>query len=158
MEHKEKKDRLDDALSATRSAIEEGILPGGGVSLLYASVSLEKLLGTDVLNFESEDELFGAKILIQACESPFATILSNAGSSFELIKSNLIDENKEPKVNSTYGYDAKKGAYVDMLSFGIIDPAKVTRSALENAVSIVGLMLTTECTLMEEYSKENNEN
>lgn len=158
MEHKEKKDRLDDALSATRAAIEEGILPGGGVSLLYASVSLEKLLGTDVLNFESEDELFGAKILIQACESPFATILSNAGSSFELIKSNLIDENKEPKVNSTYGYDAKKGVYVDMLSFGIIDPAKVTRSALENAVSIVGLMLTTECTLMEEYSKENNEN
>jgi chaperonin GroEL len=101
--------------------------------------------------------LFGAKILIQACEAPFATILSNAGISSELIKSNLINEVKEPKVNSTHGFDAKRGSYVDMLESGIIDPAKVTRSALENAVSIVGLMLTTECTLMEDYSKENNE-
>ena len=157
MEHKEKKDRLDDALSATRSAIEEGILPGGGLSLLYASSALEKELGTNILNFESEDELFGAKILIQACEAPFATILSNAGMSSDLIKSGLISDLKEPKVNSTYGYDAKRGVYVDMLASGIIDPAKVTRSALENAVSIVGLMLTTECTLMEEYARENKE-
>ena len=157
IEHKEKKDRLDDALSATRSAIEEGILPGGGISLLYASSALEKELGTNILNFESEDELFGAKILIQACEAPFATILSNAGISSELIKNHLINENKEPKVNNTHGYDAKRQVYVDMLESGIIDPAKVTRSALENAVSIVGLMLTTECTLMEEQSKENKE-
>lgn len=157
IEHKEKKDRLDDALSATRSAIEEGILPGGGISLLYASSALEKELGTNILNFESEDELFGAKILIQACEAPFATILSNAGISSELVKNHLINENKEPKVNNTHGYDAKRQVYVDMLESGIIDPAKVTRSALENAVSIVGLMLTTECTLMEEQSKENKE-
>ena len=157
IEHKEKKDRLDDALSATRSAIEEGILPGGGISLLYASSALEKELGTNILNFESEDELFGAKILIQACETPFATILSNAGISSELVKNHLINENKEPKVNNTHGYDAKRQVYVDMLESGIIDPAKVTRSALENAVSIVGLMLTTECTLMEEQSKENKE-
>lgn len=157
IEHKEKKDRLDDALSATRSAIEEGILPGGGISLLYASSALEKELGTNILNFESEDELFGAKILIQACEAPFATILANAGISSELVKNHLITDNREPKVNNTHGYDAKRQVYVDMLESGIIDPAKVTRSALENAVSIVGLMLTTECTLMEEQSKENKE-
>lgn len=157
IENKEKKDRLDDALSATRAAIEEGILPGGGAALLYASSELEKELGTDILNFESEDELFGAKILIQACESPFATILSNAGISSELVKNHLISETKEPRVSNTFGYDAKKQTYVDMLESGIIDPAKVTRSALENAVSIVGLMLTTECTLMEQNLKENNE-
>lgn len=157
IEHKEKKDRLDDALSATRSAIEEGILPGGGTSLLYASSELEKALGKDILNFENEDELFGAKILIQACEAPFATILTNAGISPELIKNKLISETKEPIVNSSYGYDAKRQSFVDLLQVGIIDPAKVTRSALENAVSIVGLMLTTECTLMEEQIKETKE-
>jgi chaperonin GroEL len=157
IEHKEKKDRLDDALSATRSAIEEGILPGGGTSLLYASSDLEKELGKDILNFENEDELFGAKILIQACEAPFATILTNAGISPELIKNKLISETKEPIVNSSYGYDAKRQSFVDLLQVGIIDPAKVTRSALENAVSIVGLMLTTECTLMEEQIKETKE-
>lgn len=157
VEHKEKKDRLDDALSATRSAIEEGILPGGGISLLYAASTLERELRQNVLSFENEDELFGAKILIQACEAPFDIILNNAGISPELIKSKLISNEKEPIVNGTYGYDAKRQSFTDLLEAGIIDPAKVTRSALENAVSIVGLMLTTECTLMEEQIKENKE-
>ena len=157
IENKEKKDRLDDALSATRAAIEEGILPGGGTALLYASSALEKELREGILNFESEDELFGAKILIQACESPFSTILNNAGISPDLIKSKLVNDEKSPSTSLSYGFDAKRGNYIDMLEAGIIDPAKVTRSALENAVSIVGLMLTTECTLMEQTIKENNE-
>lgn len=157
IENKEKKDRLDDALSATRAAIEEGILPGGGTALLYASSALEKELREGILNFESEDELFGAKILIQACESPFSTILNNAGISPDLIKSKLVNDEKSPSTSLSYGFDAKRGNYIDMLEAGIIDPAKVTRSALENAVSIVGLMLTTECTLMEQMIKENNE-
>jgi len=157
VEHKEKKDRLDDALSATRSAIEEGILPGGGISLLYAGSTLERELRQNVLNFENEDELFGTKILIQACETPFDIILNNAGISPELIKSKLISNEKEPLVSGTYGYDAKRQSFTDLLEAGIIDPAKVTRSALENAVSIVGLMLTTECTLMEEQIKENKD-
>jgi len=145
VELKEKKDRLDDALSATRAAIEEGILPGGGVALLNASIKV----GSTVANSSmSHDEITGFNILLESCEAPLSAILANAGTSFDVIKNKIV-EAADPQ----YGYDARNAQYVNMIDSGIIDPAKVTRSALENAVSIAGLMLTTECTLMEEQSE-----
>jgi chaperonin GroEL len=141
VELKEKKDRLDDALSATRAAIEEGILAGGGIALLNASSNVE------LPEFASRDIEIGAQILLEACEAPLASILSNAGISFDVVKNKIIEQN-----DPTYGYDVREGRYINMIEKGIIDPAKVTRSALENAVSIAGLMITTECTLIEEIS------
>jgi chaperonin GroEL len=145
VELKEKKDRLDDALSATRAAIEEGILPGGGVALLNASLRASV---SEIIADLNHDEIAGVSVLLGACEAPLAAILSNAGLSFEVVK-NKITEANDPQ----WGYDARNTKYVNMIDSGIIDPAKVTRSALENAVSIAGLMLTTECTLMEEPSE-----
>jgi chaperonin GroEL len=145
VELKEKKDRLDDALSATRAAIEEGILPGGGVALLNASL---RASASEIIADLNHDEIAGVSVLLGACEAPLAAILSNAGLSFEVVK-NKITEANDPQ----WGYDARNTKYVNMIDSGIIDPAKVTRSALENAVSIAGLMLTTECTLMEEPSE-----
>jgi chaperonin GroEL len=148
VELKEKKDRLDDALSATRAAIEEGILPGGGIALLNASTHVHAGISDGSYSFGEGDTLTGAKILLDSCEAPLSAILANAGISFDVVKNKISDEN-----NPQYGYDARKNQYVNMIDSGIIDPAKVTRSALENAVSIAGLMLTTECTLMEEPSE-----
>jgi chaperonin GroEL len=145
VELKEKKDRLDDALSATRAAIEEGILPGGGVALLNASINVGKSTPSETM---SHDEITGFNILLDSCESPLFAILANAGTSFEVVKNKIVEFN-DPQ----WGYDARNAQYVNMIDSGIIDPAKVTRSALENAVSIAGLMLTTECTLMEEQSE-----
>jgi len=145
IELKEKKDRLDDALSATRAALEEGILPGGGIALLNAATSLLKEIQSGTVTFENSEEEAGAKLLIESCYSPLATILSNAGLSFDVIKKEISESN-----NFKYGYDARNNKYCDMIEAGIIDPAKVTKSALENAVSIAGMMITTECTLMEE--------
>lgn len=145
IELKEKKDRLDDALSATRSAIEEGILPGGGIALLTASIQLEKAIISGEVSFPNEDQLQGAKILIKSCEAPLSAILTNAGVSFEVVKHTILQQD-----DKLFGYNARTGEYVNMIEAGIIDPAKVTRSALENSVSISGLMLTTECTLIEE--------
>ena len=147
IELKEKKDRLDDAISATRAAIEEGILPGGGVALLRASEKLAEMLKdeTSGLDINNEDELMGIKILIESCEAPLGAILKNAGLSFDVIKKDIIQSS-----DANYGFDARNNKYCDMIETGIIDPAKVTRSALENAVSIAGMMITTECTLIEE--------
>ena len=145
VELKEKKDRLDDALSATRAAIEEGILPGGGIALLNASITVSKSIALETM---SHDEITGFNILLDSCESPLFAILANAGTSFEVVKNKIVEFN-DPQ----WGYDARNAQYVNMIDSGIIDPAKVTRSALENAVSIAGLMLTTECTLMEEQSE-----
>ena len=147
IELKEKKDRLDDALSATRAALEGGILPGGGIALLNAATSLLKEIQSGAVTFENSEEEAGAKLLIESCYSPLATILSNAGLSFDVIKKEISESN-----NFKYGYDARNNKYCDMIDAGIIDPAKVTKSALENAVSIAGMMITTECTLMEENS------
>ncbi|CAB4175693.1 GroL Chaperonin GroEL (HSP60 family) [uncultured Caudovirales phage] len=144
IELKEKKDRLDDALSATRAAIEEGILPGGGVALLNAS----EIAFSKANSKMTHDESVGFNILLEACESPLSAILANAGISFDVVKNEIL-KYEDPK----WGYDARNAQYVNMIESGIIDPAKVTRSALENAVSIAGLMLTTECTLMEEQSE-----
>jgi chaperonin GroEL len=150
IELKEKKDRLDDALSATRAAIEEGILPGGGVALLNAGASLLAEIANSTIVFENSEEETGAKILIDACNAPLSAILSNAGQNFEVIK-NELEKSDNPK----YGYDARNNKYCDMIELGIIDPVKVTRSALENAVSIAGMMITTECTLMEEAGDDS---
>jgi chaperonin GroEL len=141
VEFKEKRDRLDDALSATRAAIEKGILPGGGIALLNAGIFASQ----NVQNIENADLRAGYALLVEACGYPLASILSNAGISFEVVK-NKITENS----SATFGYNARTNEYVDMIEDGIIDPTKVTKSALENAVSIAGLMITTECTLIEE--------
>lgn len=148
VELKEKKDRLDDALSATRAAIEEGILPGGGIALLNASIRVHTGITDGTYSFGNDETLTGARILLESCEAPLSAILANAGISFDVIKNKIIEAN-DPQ----YGYDARNAQYVNMIDSGIIDPAKVTRSALENAVSIAGLMLTTECTLMEDLSE-----
>ena len=147
VELKEKKDRLDDALSATRAAIEEGILPGGGIALLNASIKINAGIADGSLTFSNDEVLAGVKILLDSCESPLSAILANAGISFEVVKNNITLQ-----ADPNYGYDARNAQYVNMIESGIIDPAKVTRSALENAVSIAGLMITTECTLMEDPS------
>jgi chaperonin GroEL len=132
-------------LSATRAALEEGILPGGGIALLNAATLLLKEIQNGIVTFENSEEEAGAKLLIESCYSPLATILSNAGLSFDVIKKEISGSN-----NFKYGYDARNNKYCDMIAAGIIDPVKVTKSALENAVSIAGMMITTECTLMEE--------
>ena len=155
VELKEKKDRLDDALSSTRAAIEEGILPGGGVSLLKAAIELRTQLNAGKLSssFLNEDEEAGASIIIEACEAPLRTILANAGLSFDVVSKEIMN----PKAKyPNHGYDVRTDKYGDMMELGIIDPFKVTRSAIENSVSISGLMLTTECTLMEDKEKDKD--
>ena len=138
VELKEKRDRVDDALSATKAAVEEGILPGGGIALYRASLTIGKN-GFPNLN---DTEKIGAEILLSACQEPFNVIIENTGKNAEVIAKDLTDE-------YTNGYDSRNGKYVDMIQEGIIDPAKVTRSAIENAASVSGLMITTECVLIE---------
>jgi len=140
-EMKEKKDRVDDALHATRAAVEEGIVPGGGVALIRAQKAL------DQLELEG-DEAVGADIVRKACEAPLRQLVSNAGVEGALV----VQEVKKSK--QTAGYDVATGTYVDMVSAGIIDPTKVTRSALQNAASIAGLLLTTECMITDLPEKE----
>ena len=142
-EMKEKKARVEDALHATRAAVEEGIVPGGGVALIRALPALEKL------SLEG-DERIGLNIVRRAIESPLRQLLDNAG-----LESSIITEKvKESKTNM--GYDVSSDKIVDMLSVGIIDPAKVTRTALENAASIASLLITTECLVADEPEKEDN--
>jgi chaperonin GroEL len=144
-EMKERKDRVDDALHATRAALDEGIVAGGGVALLEARA---KLIETNGLLCEG-DETIGAEILLNAIEKPFIQILKNAGiDKYHSILSN-VEENFD-------GYNIKTGEYVDMIEEGIIDPTKVTRTALENAVSVAGTMLITECTIVDD-PKEDKE-
>ena len=140
-EMNEKKDRLDDALSATRAAIEEGIVPGGGMAYVRAcaTIDLDNLVG---ISFTG-DEKIGAEILLKACSKPFRTIIENAGLNPEVII-NGLPEGLES------GYDARNDKYVNMIDSGIIDPLKVTRCALDQAVSISSLLLTTECILSEQ--------
>jgi chaperonin GroEL len=134
VELKEKKLRVEDALSATRAAVEEGIVPGGGVALLRAVPAIEALKKT-----LEGDERTGAAILEKALEEPMRVIAENAGE-----EGSVVIENVRSGKGKAYGYDARNGQYVDMLKAGIIDPAKVTRSALENAASIASMVLTTE--------------
>lgn len=142
VEMKEKKDRVDDALHATRAAVEEGIVAGGGVALLRAKAVL-----TD-LKSDNADEATGIQIVSRAVESPLRTIVENAGLEGSVVVAKVAEG------TANFGYNAKTDAYVDMLKAGIIDPKKVTRVALENAASVAGMILTTECALVE--IKEEN--
>ena len=137
VEMKEKKDRVDDALHATRAAVEEGLVAGGGVALVRAKAVLTKIT-TDNL-----DETTGVQIVNKAIEAPLRTIVENAGGEGSVVINKVLEGKKD------FGYDAKSEEYVDMLKAGIIDPKKVTRIALENAASVAGMILTTECALID---------
>ena len=137
VEMKEKKDRVDDALHATRAAVEEGIVAGGGVALVRAKSLLEKI------TTENLDEVTGIQIVARAIEAPLRTIVENAGGEGSVVVAKVMEGKKD------FGFDAKTETYVDMLKAGIIDPKKVTRIALENAASVAGMILTTECALVD---------
>ena len=137
IEMKEKKDRVDDALNATRAAVEEGIVAGGGVALVRTQKTLQKISDVNL------DEVTGIQIVSRAIEAPLRTIVDNAGGEGSVVI-NKVTEGK-----GDFGYDAKSDVFVDMLKAGIIDPKKVTRVALENAASVAGMILTTECALID---------
>ena len=137
VEMKEKKDRVDDALHATRAAVEEGIVAGGGVALVRAKKVLEKITTVNL------DETTGVQIINKAVEAPLRIIVENAGGEGSVVLNKVLEGKKD------FGYDAKSDVYVDMLEAGIIDPKKVTRVALENAASVAGMILTTECALID---------
>ena len=142
VEMKEKKDRVDDALSATRAAVAEGIVPGGGVAYMRCVAALENFHG------DNDDENTGIQIVKRAIEEPLRQIVANAGLEGAIIVQNVKDGKGD------YGYNARSGKYEDFFESGVIDPAKVTRVALENAASIAGMFLTTECVIAEK--KEEN--
>jgi len=142
MEMKEKKDRVDDALHATRAAVEEGIVPGGGVAYIRAIEGLDKLKGIN------EDETTGVQIVKRALEEPIRQIVVNSGIEGSIV----VQKVKEGKAD--YGFNARTEVYENLLSAGVIDPTKVTRIALENAASIAGMLLTTECVIADKPKKE----
>ena len=142
VEMKEKKDRVDDALAATRAAVEEGIVPGGGVAYIRAVASLENLKG------DNEDQTTGIQIVKRAIEEPLRQIVANAGGEGSVV----VNKVKEGEGN--FGYNARDDRYEDMFEAGIIDPTKVSRVALENAASIASMFLTTECVLAEKKSEQ----
>jgi len=153
LEMKEKKDRVEDALHATKAALEEGILPGGGVALLNAAYKLE-LEGAE-MDFGSESEAEGYNILTKAISKPLVKILANAGFSEPAIDE--VADDVMTDGNFWYGFNIKSDKYVDMFKEGIIDPAKVTRLALENAASVARTMLTTECIISNPVEKKQDE-
>ncbi len=144
VEMKEKKSRVDDALHATRAAVEEGVLPGGGVALLRVISAVKTLQG------KNSDQQQGINIILRALEAPLRKIASNAGDEPAVVL-NTVLSNK-----GNFGYNAATGEYGDMVEFGILDPTKVTRTALQNAASIAGLLITTECTICDLPSEKNN--
>ena len=145
-EMKEKKARVEDALNATKAAVEEGIVPGGGVSLLRCQKALEDLNG------ENEDQGIGIRIIKKVLEEPSKVISSNAGFEGSIII-NKIKENSDV----SYGFDARNGEFVNMFEKGIIDPTKVERTAIQNAASVAGLMLTTECLITDDPKEKEKE-
>ncbi len=142
-EMKEKKARVEDALHATRAAVEEGIVPGGGVALLRSQTSLAKV------QFDDEDERVGANIVRRALEEPMRVIASNAG-----VEGSVVIEKVRNSKAKNFGYNAQSNEYEDMVAAGVIDPTKVTRTALQNAASVASLMLTTECVVVEQKEDE----
>jgi len=130
---KEKKARVEDALHSTRAAVEEGVVAGGGVSLIRALQSIEGLEG------DNEDQTVGINLLRRAMEAPLRQIVENAGDEGSVVS------DKIKQGEGSFGYNAATGEYGDMLEMGILDPAKVTRTALQSAGSVAGLMITTEC-------------
>lgn len=147
VEMKERKDRVEDAVHATRAAVEEGIVAGGGVALLYAKAALSKLKPAN------RDEEVGIEIIGRALEAPIRQITYNAGIEGSIVIGKLLDQQ-----DTNFGYDAQNNKYVDMVAVGIIDPVKVVRCALQDAASIAGLMITTEATIAEIPNKNNPEN
>ena len=143
VEVKEKKDRVDDAMHATKAAVEEGIVPGGGVALLRAKAAIGKL------SDENADIQAGINIVLRALEAPIRQIAENAGVEGSIVVGKVL-ENKSP----TFGFDAQTEQYVDMLNAGIVDPAKVVRVALQDAASVAGLMITTEAMVAETPKKK----
>jgi len=137
VEMKEKKDRIDDALHATRAAVQEGVVPGGGVALIRASEDLM------ALQVDNHDQEVGLKIMVKAMEAPLRQIVENSGDEASVVLNKISEE------NGNYGYNAGTGEYGDMFDMGILDPAKVTRSALQYAASVAGLMITTEAMITE---------
>ena len=140
---KERKDRVDDAMHATRAAVEEGILPGGGVALLRASEALKRL------RTQNDDQRTGVEIVRKALSWPARQIAINAGEDGSIIIGKILE-----KDTYAYGYDAQSGEYVNMMSKGIIDPTKVVRAALQGAASVAGLLITTEAMVAEVSRKQ----
>src|SRR6202453_4488812 len=143
VEVKERKDRVDDALNATRAAVEEGIVPGGGVALLRAKIAVSKLRS------ENADEQAGISIVLKALEAPIRQIAENAGNEGSIVVGKIIDNKSQ-----TYGFNAQTEEYVDMIEAGIVDPAKVVRTALQDAASVAGLLITTEAMIGDKPKKE----
>ncbi|HEX2137268.1 MAG TPA: TCP-1/cpn60 chaperonin family protein, partial [Microvirga sp.] len=138
VEVKEKKDRVDDALHATKAAVEEGIVPGGGTALLRAKAAVQKLTS------DNPDIQAGINIVLRALEAPIRQIAENAGVEGSIVVGKISDNKSD-----TYGFDAQTEQYVDMLKAGIVDPAKVVRTALQDAASVAGLLVTTEAMVAE---------
>jgi chaperonin GroEL len=146
IEMKEKKARVEDALNATRAAVEEGIVPGGGVALLRAVQGLDKIEGI------TEEQIFGVRILKRCCEEPLRQIAQNAGLEGSVV-ANRVRESK-----GNIGYNAATDTYEDLVAAGVIDPTKVVRTALQNAASVAGLMLTTEALIAERPKEDKGGN
>ena len=138
VEVKERKDRVDDAMHATRAAVEEGILPGGGVALLRSTEALKKV------RTHNDDQKTGVEIVRKAIQAPARQIALNAGEDGSIIVGKILEHD-----TYSYGFDAQSGEYVDMLKKGIIDPAKVVRTAIQNAASVAALLITTEAMVAE---------
>ncbi len=145
VEVKERKDRVDDALHATRAAVEEGIVAGGGTALLYAGQALEKVQG------ENEDQNVGIEIIKRALKAPIRQICENAGEEGSVIVGKLLEQK-----DTNHGFDAQKGEYTDLVKAGIIDPAKVVRTALQDAASVAGLLITTEAVITDVPSEDGD--
>ena len=143
VEVKEKKDRVDDALNATRAAVEEGIVPGGGVALLRAKIAVAKLKG------ENADQQAGINLVLRALEAPIRQIVENAGVEGSIVVGKIVDNS-----SMTYGFNAQTEEYVDMIKAGIVDPAKVVRTALQDAASVAGLLITTEAMIGDKPKKD----
>jgi chaperonin GroEL len=143
LEVKEKKDRVDDALNATKAAVEEGILPGGGTALLYATKALKGLTGLN------EDENAGIAIVAKAIQSPLRQIVANSGVEASMVIGKLLEQK-----SGTYGFDAQSERYVDLIEAGIVDPTKVVRIALQNAASVAALLITTEAMIADRPQKQ----
>jgi len=142
IEVKERKDRVDDALNATRAAVQEGVVPGGGVALVHAGKVLEGLSG------DNPDQSAGIKIIRKAIQAPLRQIAENAGIDGSIVAGRIVDSNSK-----TFGYDAQLEQYGDMLEAGVIDPTKVVRIALEHAASVAGLLITTEAMVADKPTK-----
>jgi len=145
VEVKERKDRVDDALNATKAAVEEGIVPGGGTALLYAAKALKDLVG------DNEDQTQGINIVRRAIQYPLRQIVSNAGQEASIVVGKLHDQK-----SSTFGYNAQTGEYQDFIENGIVDPTKVVRVALQNAASVAGLLITTEAMITDRPKKDTS--